>query len=191
MAFGNATKGYVKSHSGGGGGGGNVSKFKYNLISPPLVSDNNPWGMKVSASSTAGAGFEPYTAFNGEKASTTSGNGGWMCATADSTPTLTLEFDELTSLYDVDIEILDNSSSGTFSDVHIEGSTDGTTWTNILKGASSVSFSVATGFNFFKYSLNEGKYKYFRIRGTSTFFPGGGQGHCIFSRVYLIGNNSH
>lgn len=176
---------YVYGGKDGGGGGSNSYS---NLIDPPLTSDNDLWADEVvTVSSIIGQGFEAYTPFNGTKASTASGQGGWLPLASDGTPTLTVEFDSSRNFYCIKLELLNNGPAGVFSDVYIEGSSDGNTWNNILKDDSSVSFSLASGFNYYKYDLSGNGYKYFRIRGTSPFFYGSGQAHCIFSRVYIYG----
>lgn len=145
----------------------------------------------VSASSTVGTNFEGYRAFDGQSCNLSTMQGGWLAGASDSTPTLTVNFGEAKKLGRISIETANNNNPDTTRDVYIEGSSDGSTWENILASGSTVSLVFEVGkYNEYSFNLNEGEYQYFRIRGTQPFFGGSYQYACSFSEITIYDTSS-
>lgn len=140
----------------------------------------------VTASSTVGSNFEGYRAFDGQSCNLSTLQGGWLAGSGDNTPTLTVNFGEAKKLGRISIETANNNNPDTTRAVYIEGSSDGSTWENILASGSTVSLVFEVGkYNEYSFNLNEGEYQYFRIRGTQPFFGGSFQYACCFSEITI------
>jgi hypothetical protein len=199
---------------GGGGGSSTLAGLSdVNLTSPTggqaLVYDdtNDEWvngdvsevivypiavtSQMVSASSTVGQNFEGYRAFDGQSCNLSTLQGGWLAGSGDNTPTLTVNFGEAKKLGRISIETANNNNPDTTRAVYIEGSSDGSTWENILASGSTVSLVFEVGkYNEYSFNLNEGEYQYFRIRGTQPFFGGSFQYACSFSEITIYDTSS-
>lgn len=145
----------------------------------------------VTASSTVGSNFEGYRAFDGQSCNLSTLQGGWLAGSGDNTPTLTVNFGEAKKLGRISIETANNNNPDTTRDIYIEGSSDGSTWENILASGSTVSLVFEVGkYNEYSFNLNEGEYQYFRIRGTQPFFGGSFQYACSFSEITVYDTSS-
>lgn len=145
----------------------------------------------VTASSTVGSNFEGYRAFDGQSCNLSTLQGGWLAGASDNTPTLTVNFGEAKKLGRISIETANNNNPDTTREIYIEGSSDGSTWENILASGSTVSLVFEVGkYNEYSFNLNEGEYQYFRIRGTQPFLGGSFQYACSFSEITVYDTSS-
>ena len=180
---------YGLKFSGGSGGGGSAC---YNLIDPPITNSNSGTVGTATATSYLNGNFGPGMAFNGVQANSGNGQGGWLSTDSDQTPTLTLAFNGGAKKLDfIKMELLDNGAAHNWSEVYIEGSNDGSTWTNILKTGNYVAFDLsANSYAYYNIELDGNRYSYFRIRGTEPFYyTSSGYPACIFSNVLIYGND--
>ena len=145
----------------------------------------------VTASSTVGQNFEGYRAFDSQSCNLSTLQGGWLAGASDSTPTLTVNFGEAKKLGRISIETANNNNPDTTRAVYIEGSSDGSTWENILASGDTASLVFEVGkYREYSFDLNEGEYQYFRIRGTQPFFGGSFQYACSFSEITIYDKSS-
>lgn len=160
-------------------------------VSPVIVYPIAVTSQMVTASSTVGSNFEGYRAFDGQSCNLSTLQGGWLAGASDNTPTLTVNFGEAKKLGRISIETANNNNPDTTRAVYIEGSSDGSTWENILASGSTVSLVFEVGkYNEYSFNLNEGEYQYFRIRGTQPFFGGSFQYACSFSEITVYDTSS-
>lgn len=150
-------------------------------IIPKMTSNTTPEGT-AAASSSLGAAFAAWKAFDQVQASLSTMQGGWLATSSDVSPTLSYEFSlpkQLNSLY---IETANNGATLTVI-AFIEGFINGT-WENILYSGESVNLTFTQG-SYAEYNiiLNGNTYSAIRIRGNETWYKGVNLTACTISRM--------
>ena len=155
----------VISATGSSGGGGGASTSYTDQI--PIMTNNLQPSGQASASSIAGANYDAYKAFNDSQSDIQTLENGWLAATTDNTPWLMYKFESAVQFDKLTIITANNSTAQTKT-FYIEGSNDGTSFTNVLKTGSTYDLYFADGdYTNYYILLNGSSYQYLRIRTTS------------------------
>lgn len=155
----------VISATGSSGGGGGASTSYTDQI--PIMTNNLQPSGQASASSIAGANYDAYKAFNDSQSDIQTLENGWLAATTDNTPWLMYKFESAVQFDKLTIITANNSTAQTKT-FYIEGSNDGTSFTNVLKTGSTYDLYFADGdYTNYYILLNGSTYQYLRIRTTS------------------------
>lgn len=126
---------------------------------PQMTADSMPSGYVASASSSAGAGYEAYRAFDSAYSPTTNG---WMTAAGEFNGALTIALPAPMGISRY--IIIPSGTSGTPpKDFTLEGSTDGTNWTVLDAQTGIVDWTA--GSNEFGLNITKlaGMYSQFRL----------------------------
>lgn len=172
-------EGNVISATGGSGGGGS----SYVGQIPTMTGNTAPSG-QASASSSLNNNYEAYKAFNNIDADVSTLQNGWLATQNDTAPWLKYQFESSVKFNKINIRTINNNT--TQSKVfYIEGSTDDSTWVNVLASGRNVNIVFDNQeYTDHEILLNGSSYSYIRIR-SEEILNGGSQYACCISKMQL------
>ncbi len=136
----------------------------------------------IDQSSYLNDNFAGYKAFNGQSATISTCQGGWLSTAEDTTPWISYNFEQKVILTKIAIEACNNSTTIS-KDYKVQGSLDGIIYEDITEITITFEQGKLTPYIF---NINSNKeYQYFRILGSSSNYGGVNLYACTFSQIKL------
>ena len=136
----------------------------------------------IDQSSYLNDNFAGYQAFNGQSATISTCQGGWLSTAEDTTPWISYNFEQKVILTKIVIEACNNSTTIS-KDYKVQGSLEGVIYEDITEITITFEQGKLTPYIF---NINSNKeYQYFRILGSSPNYGGINLYACTFSQIKL------